>query len=63
MGLSLTLKQVVLGFRGSYGKAAFVTILGDLLMRNTVLSYLLLPLFASVSLYLSAAPETMENPQ
>lgn len=30
-------------------------------MRNTVLSYLLLPLFTSVSLSLSAAPQAMEN--
>lgn len=31
-------------------------------MRNTVLSYLLLPLFTSVSLSLSAAPQPMESP-
>ncbi|MND87978.1 competence protein ComEA [Pseudomonas alkylphenolica] len=32
-------------------------------MRNTVLSYLLLPLFTSVSLSLSAAPQPIENPE
>ncbi|CAI8864657.1 MULTISPECIES: ComEA family DNA-binding protein [Pseudomonas] len=32
-------------------------------MRNTVLSYLLLPLFTSVSLSLSAAPQSVEPPQ
>lgn len=31
-------------------------------MRNTVLSYLLLPLFASISLSLSAAPQAEINP-